>query len=146
MSGTPPRFAAKYPRLVRFALVGGVGFIVDATALTLLVNGLGYGHYVSRAVSFSLAVTVTWLLNRRWVFQAGSPSGREYSGYFAVQLLGAFINLGVYVLVIEIVPSLAAIPVVPLAVGSAVAMFSNYLLARRLVYRHTEVGLEGEGT
>ena len=146
MSSKLPRFAARYPRLFRFALVGGVGFIVDATVLTLLVNGLGYGHYVSRAVSFSLAVTVTWLLNRRWVFEAASPTGREYSGYFAVQLLGAFINLGVYVLVIEIVPALAALPVVPLAVGSAVAMFSNYLLARRFVYRQSAVGLEGEGT
>jgi putative flippase GtrA len=146
MSSTPHRFGAGYPRLFRFALVGGVGFIVDATVLTLLVNGLGYGHYASRAVSFSLAVTVTWLLNRRWVFQAGSPTGREYSGYFAIQLLGAFINLGVYVLVIELVPALAAIPVVPLAFGSAVSMFSNYLLARRFVYRQTPVGLEGEGT
>ena len=145
MSGTAPRLAASYPRLFRFALVGGVGFIVDATVLTLLVNGLGYDHYASRAVSFSLAVTVTWLLNRRWVFQAGSPTGREYSGYFAVQLLGAFINLGVYVLVIELVPALAAIPVVPLAVGSAVAMFSNFLLARRFVFRQTVAGLEGEG-
>jgi putative flippase GtrA len=146
MSGTADSLTARYPRLFRFALVGGVGFIVDATVLTLMVNGLGYGHYVSRAVSFTLAVTVTWLLNRRWVFQAGSPTGREYSGYFAVQLLGAFINLGVYVLVIELVPVLAAIPVVPLAIGSAVAMFSNFLLARRFVFRQTVAGLEGEGT
>lgn len=135
MSSTPRRFGAGYPRLFRFALVGGVGFIVDATVLTLLVNGLGYGHYVSRAVSFSLAVTVTWLLNRRWVFQAGSPTGREYSGYFFVQLIGAVINLGTYVLIIEMVPPLAAVPVLPLAAGAAVALLSNFLLARRFIYR-----------
>lgn len=144
-SAGPPLAAVKYPRLLRFALVGGVGFIVDATVLTLLVNGMGYGHYASRAVSFTLAVTVTWLLNRRWVFQAGSPTRREYSGYFAVQLLGASINLGVYVLVIELVPPLARIPVVPLAVGAAVAMFSNYLLAGRFVYRQTAVDLKDQG-
>lgn len=122
-------------RLFRFALVGGVGFIVDASVLTLLANAMGYGHYLSRAASFTLAVTVTWLLSRRWVFQADIPTRREYSGYFVAQLIGAVINLGVYVLVIELVPQLAAIPVIPLAVGAIVAMFANFLLVRRFVYR-----------
>lgn len=127
-------------RFLRFALVGGLGFIVDATVLTLLVTGLGYGLYVSRAISFALAVTATWLLNRRWVFDAGAPTGREYSGYFVVQFIGAVINLGVYVLVIEFVPSLAAIPVIPLACGSAVALIANFILARRYVFRRTTPG------
>ena len=127
-------------RFLRFAVVGGIGFIVDASVLTLLVNGLGYGLYVSRAVSFSLAVTATWLINRRWVFQAGRPSGREYSGYFAVQFIGAVINLGIYVLVIELLPALAAMPVIPLACGSAVALIANFYLARRFVFRRTMTG------
>lgn len=135
MSGASLRVVPTQQRLVRFAFVGGVGFLVDATILTLLVNGMGYGHYASRVVSFTLAVTVTWLLNRRWVFQAGSPTRREYSGYFVVQLSGAVINLGVYVLLIELVPQLAAIPVLPLAAGAAVALLSNFLLAQRFVYR-----------
>ncbi len=135
MSDAPPEAAQSRQRFFRFALVGGLGFIVDATVLTLLVNGMGYGHYVSRAVSFTLAVTVTWLVNRRWVFQAGTPTRREYSGYFVVQLIGAAINLGVYVLIIELVPPLAAIPVLPLAAGAAVALLSNFLLARRFVYQ-----------
>ncbi len=127
-------------RFMRFALVGGIGFVIDAGVLTALVNGLGYGHYVSRAGSFSLAVTATWLINRRWVFQAGAPTGREYSGYFVVQLIGAVINLGIYVLVIELVPSLAALPVIPLACGAAVALLANFLLARRFVFRAASQG------
>lgn len=124
-------------RFIRFAMVGGMGFVIDASVLTLLVNGLGYGHYVSRAVSFSLAVTATWLVNRRWVFEAGAPSGREYSGYFIVQLIGAAINLGIYVLVIELVPTLAALPVIPLACGALIALVANFLLARRFVFTGT---------
>ncbi len=127
-------------RFLRFALVGGVGFAIDASVLTLLVNGLGYDHYVSRAVSFALAVTATWLINRRWVFAAGMPTGREYSGYFAVQLLGAFINLGIYVLIIELLPPLAAIPVIPLACGAAVALIANFYLVRRFVFRRVLAG------
>lgn len=126
-------------RFFRFALVGALGFVIDASILTLLVNVLGYGHYVSRAVSFTLAVTVTWWINRSWVFQAGTPTSREYSGYFLVQMVGAVTNLGVYVLVIELVPGLAAMPVIPLAVGASVAMLVNFLLMRRLVYRRAIV-------
>ena len=124
-------------RFLRFVLVGGAGFVVDASVLTLLVNGLGYGHYVSRAASFLLAVTFTWWINRHWVFKAGAPSGREYSGYFGVQLIGAFINLADYVLAIELYPELATLPIIPLAIGAAVALPSNFFLARRFVYRHT---------
>ena len=123
-------------RFIRYASVGAAGFIVDAGVLTFLVNGLSYGHYASRAASFSLAVTITWLINRRWAFQAGAPTGREYSGYFLVQLIGATINLGIYVLMIELIPALAAWPVVPLAAGAVVALLANFLLVRRYVFRN----------
>lgn len=129
--------AGNSPQFFRYAIVGGSGFVVDASVLTFLVNGLGYSHYLARIASFSLAVTVTWLLNRRWVFEAGAPSKREYSGYFAVQLVGAIINLGIYVLAIELVPALASIPVLPLAIGSAVALLANFYLVRRFVFRHS---------
>lgn len=119
----------------RYALVGVLGFIVDAGVLTFLVNGMGFGHYLSRAASFALAVTTTWLINRYWVFQAGIATRREYSAYFVVQLIGAVINLGVYVLVIELNPRLAAVPVLPLAAGAIVALLVNFLLVRQFVYR-----------
>jgi len=121
-------------QFLRYALVGGIGFIVDASVLTLLVNGLGYGHYVSRAVSFPLAVTITWWINRQWVFQAAAPMAQEYSGYFVVQLIGAVINLGIYVLTIELIPAFAETPVVPLAIGAAAALLANFLLVRRYVF------------
>jgi len=131
----PPSPAGKSRQFFKYALVGGSGFIVDATVLTVLVNALGYGHYISRAASFSLAVTVTWWINRQWVFQAGNPSRREYSSYFLVQLVGAIINLAIYVLAIELKPALATIPIIPLAIGASIALLVNFLLVRRFVFR-----------
>ena len=127
-------------RFLRYAIVGGSGFVADASVLTILVNGLGYGHYISRIVSFSFAVTLTWWINRRWVFEVGAPSKREYSGYFAVQLVGAVINLGIYVLTIELVPTLAPIPVLPLAVGASAALLANFYLVRRFVFSNSRTG------
>ncbi len=127
----------KTPRLARFAVVGGAGFLVDASVLTMLVLFAGTGLYAGRAVSFLLAVSVTWWLNRRWTFQVSGnhPKGREYSGYFVVQVVGALINLGVYVLCLEMYEQLARYPVIPLAAGALLALLFNYYFSSRLVFR-----------
>ena len=136
--------------LSRFAIVGVLGFIVDASVLTLLVNGLGQGHIGSRAISFTLAVTVTWLANRRWTFQPTAQRGKEYAGYLITQVIGAVINLGVYVILIQMWPGLAKLPVIPLAAGAFVAFLFNFFAARRFVYSgfrsgQPRPGLSSEG-
>ena len=103
------------------------------------MNGLGLGPYGARAISFTTAVTVTWYLNRRWVFDRGAVpmSRREYSSYLLVQIIGALINLGIFVLVIELVPTLARIPVIPLAIGAGAALLFNFAASSRFVFPAT---------
>ncbi len=122
-------------RVTRFAVVGGLGFVVDATILTVLVNGFHWRYYVARLVSFPSALTVTWYVNRCWGFEATRRAHREYWSYFAVQTVGALINFGVYFSAIEAAPQLARAPVVPLAIGSVIPMSFNYLASSRLVFR-----------
>lgn len=127
-------------QLPRFAAIGGVGFLIDASILTLLVNGCGMGPIQARAISFALAATATWYLNRRWTF-AGSASARggpEYARYIVAQVLGAIINLLVYLLVITLWPSLGAVPVIPLAIGAAIALLFNFAAARFWVFNSDE--------
>jgi putative flippase GtrA len=114
--------------------VGGLGFVVDAAILSLLVHVGGWPHYAARAVSFATAVTVTWYCNRHWVFSRTADSAREYGTYFGVQAVGAVINLGTYALVIALVPPLAGLPIVPLAAGAALAVLFNYSAASRWVF------------
>jgi putative flippase GtrA len=121
-------------RFRSFAAVGLVGFIVDAALLSTLVHAWGLPHYTARALSFAAAVTVTWFLNRQWVFSRTSDRTREYGAYFGVQVVGAAINLGTYALVIAGVPSLARLPVLPLAAGAALALLFNYSAASRWVF------------
>jgi len=132
--------ASLFRRLPGFVLVGVIGFVVDATILTLLMTGPGLDHYSSRAISFTAAVTVTWYLNRRWVFdrRAVTMRGREYSAYVLVQIVGAVINLAVFVLVIELVPGLVKTPVVPLAVGAIAGLLFNFTASSTLVFRNNE--------
>jgi len=123
-------------RLPGFVVVGAIGFLIDAGILTALMTGADFGHYSARAISFTVAVTATWYINRRWVFERGAieMTGREYTSYLLVQVIGAVINLSVFVAVIEFIPGLGEIPVVPLALGAAVALVFNFSAASRLVF------------
>ena len=121
-------------RFFRFACIGGAGFVVDAGVLTFLVNGLEWGVYEARAVSFGAAVTCTWYANRRWVFARIRRPLDEYGAYFLVQAFGGGLNLCIYVTLIQLVPALSACPVVPLAAGAAVALLFNYFAAARIVF------------
>lgn len=130
-------------RFASFAGVGAIGFIVDATILSALVHGFGWPHYSARALSFAAAVSVTWYLNRQWVFARTSRRGREYGAYFGVQTLGAAINLGTYALTITLFPALVRLPVVPLAAGAALALLFNYSAAGRWVFVQSSSGRTG---
>ena len=114
-------------RVAKFAVVGGVGFAIDAAVLTLAVSELS-SVYTARALSFSCAVLVTWLLNRLFVFAPDKRASlaAEYGRYLATQILGALTNLGVFVALIESIPHLAATPVVPLAIGAVLGALVNY--------------------
>lgn len=141
-----PRVSDNRPSLGRFASfvgVGAIGFVVDATILSALVHGAGWPHYSARALSFAAAVSVTWYLNRHWVFARTSEGAREYGAYFGVQVLGAVINLGTYALVIAFFPPLARLPVVPLAAGAALALVFNYSAAGRWVFAQPSSGRTG---
>ena len=121
-----------------FALVGLVGFIVDAGVLTFLNTGFQWGVLPSRLVSFSMATMVTWLLNRACTFSSPKINSvsrtLEYFKYFAVQAVGGSLNLFVFVCLISWIPPLSQLPIIPLAAGSLVAMVCNFLLAQAFVF------------
>jgi putative flippase GtrA len=124
-------------QIFRFGMIGGLGFLVDAGVLSLLIQKAGWDLYSSRALSFSLAVTATWYLNRQYTFIAGSAKGKakEYGRYVSGQIVGGLINLAVYAGVLSIQPALAVYPVIPLAFGSAVALMFNFLYSKFIAFK-----------
>lgn len=127
-------------QIFTFAIVGGIGFVIDAAVLTSLSVHVGINVFLARVVSFSAASLATWLLNRRHTFgrtrldgvQAGST---EYARYMSIQVIGAMINLGAFSAIVAAQPQLLHLPVIPLAAGSVIAMFFNFFGARYWIYR-----------
>lgn len=123
----------------RFALVGAVGFLIEAVVLGTLVRHWHFNPYAARLVSFSTATLATWLLNRRLTFRdrvaRNHTATGEYVSYLLVQVLGALLNLGVFSTVLALVPALRPYPEVALAIGAAFGLVSNFLLLNRWLYR-----------
>lgn len=127
-------------QLLKFALIGGLGFVVDGGVLTLLSVVAGFNVYLARLNSFGLATLATWWLNRQHTFATGAADGvgakaSEYARYILVQVGGGLLNLSIFAWLIFIDPGLSLMPVVPLAIGALAGLIWNFLGARLWVYR-----------
>ncbi len=124
-------------RFLRFAMVGVVGFAVDAGVLQALVSLAGWGPIGARAVAIPVAVLATWLLNRTITFaqaQAG-PVLASLVRYAAVSAVGASVNFIVYSALVFASQAMAAMPIVPLGIASIVALIVNYLGSKHFAFR-----------
>ena len=83
---------------LRFGVVGSIGFAVDAAVLLALVHGFGVDPVIARVFSFSIAVTVTFELNRNWSFGAIRQQRllAAFATYLGVQGAGLLLNLAVF--------------------------------------------------
>ena len=126
-------------QFTKFAMVGTVGFLVDSLTLLWLLE-IHWVLFPARIASFACAVSVTWYLNRTWTFnQSGvvKPTlAQQYGYYLTVQVIGAGVNIGTFFWVIYYFPMTSSQPLIPLAVGSLVAMVFNYTLAKKVVYKN----------
>ena len=125
-------------QLYRFLMVGGCGFASDIVvfeAMRMLDGGL----IVSRLVSASVAITVTWLMNRTYTFKTrgGAKPGIEYLRYVCVQSAGLVINLGTYFLLVLRTGYFAEHPLVALWAGGSLAIVSNFLGSKLWAFRRT---------
>lgn len=85
-------------QLTKFALVGGVGFVVDTVAFTLLRLTPVFAHSPLKAgiISTILAIGANWIGNRYWTFgpHRSTRGGREGLEFVAVSVLGMLVALG----------------------------------------------------
>jgi len=125
-------------KIIKFGIIGGIGFLTDAFILTLLYKSFGVDVALSRMVSFSLATLVTWSLNRKFTFLESKmltlSKRKEYIKYFIIQLGGAILNFIVFMILIKNITSLQAIPAIPLAFGAVFGFLFNYIGLRYWLY------------
>ena len=122
--------------LLRFAIAGVIGFLVDAGVLYGML-ALGAGYFVGRAVSFVVAVWSTWQFNRRFTFVSDSNKSAwtEWWHYLLAMLGGGLVNYAAYSAAILILPKSTLLPLIGVAIGSLAGMTVNFVSAKLWVFR-----------
>jgi putative flippase GtrA len=130
-----PELSRTVLQFLRFGVVGTIGFVVD-TAVLYGGIAIGLGLYGGRVLSYLVAATTTWALNRAWTFrgQGEGPALRQWAIFVAINLVGFAANYGTYAALVAGVPLVAEHPVLGVAAGSLAGMVGNFLLSRRFVF------------
>lgn len=120
-----------------FCLSGGLAFLIDAGCTQAWVWA-GLDPWTARGLAFPVAVTFTWLFNRRYTFRTPTRTQglwREYLTYVGTQVFGLSVNLGSYALLVWLSDTVHAWPVIGVAVGSVAGLLVNFLGAKHLAFR-----------
>jgi len=130
----------RLPPFFRFAIVGTLGLAVDLAVLWTAIHVLGLGPYAGRGLSFAVAVTFTWALNRHLTFgdkRATDAPGmaKEWGRFVAANSIGLAVNYAVYAALIQWAGGLLANPMVAAGCGAIAGLAFNYTASSRLVFK-----------
>jgi putative flippase GtrA len=125
---------------VRFALVGVLNTVVDFSVLFALVNVTKLSPIIANIISTSIALTVSYLLNKRSVFgNTDAHNPKQIVLFVAVTLSGLWILQNLVIYIVGAWLSSALPQNVVLFAGKLLAsVFSltwNYLWYSRVVFR-----------
>jgi len=112
-------------QLFKFGVVGGSGYVINLIVFAVLTEALGIHHIAAAVLSFCVAVSNNFLLNRHWTFQATEGhAGFQTARFFTVSLLALGVNLVFLYLLVDV----ASAPELPAqAIAVAAAMPFNFL-------------------
>ncbi|MGF1759501.1 GtrA family protein [Photobacterium sagamiensis] len=156
-------------KLIRFAFVGGIGFLVDVVTMALL--SLFIPLIPARALAFWVAASSNWWWNRRITFKNSDTNKpiKQWTRFLCVSCLGFVPNWGCYWWLMQLVDtatiqvSLEALfgastgkaesyqaetiiriaasawPFIAMVPGILLGMLTNFMLAERWVFRPAAV-------
>ena len=108
-----------------FALAGVCALATDATVLLILTHVAGVSPLLARPAGISLAMIVSWLINRTVSFAATTPPNlREFARFAAVAWTAQAVNYAIFATVLLLRPGTE--PLVALILACCIAMFVSY--------------------
>ena len=135
------------PAFLRYLLVGGFGFVIDAGGTELLYH-LGLDLHAARALSMTGAIGCTYLFHRHYTFTDSRRPQRtsaQFIAFGAVQLTAAALNYAIFCAVLWAQPLALPVPlpgvwqdifnVFAIGAGVGAGLVFNFLLLRLFVFR-----------
>ncbi|GAB2188767.1 hypothetical protein MAH1_03740 [Sessilibacter sp. MAH1] len=113
-----------------FILAGASGFLVDTTILLILSQHLN--PFISRLISFTAALVITWKINSKLTFK-GRPN--NFLKYMLGQNIGVLINYAIYTIAIYALGRKEIDLIYAMILSSTGAMFVNFALMKFWVFK-----------
>jgi len=112
-------------QLFKFGVVGATGYVVNLVVFAILTQTFSVHHLIAAVLSFCVAVSNNFLINRHWTFQATEGhAGFQAMRFFTVSVLALGVNLAILYLLVDV----ASGPELPSqAIAVALAMPFNFL-------------------
>ena len=116
---------ANWLQLIRFGLVGGVGFVINLAVYALCVHALKMDYHLAGVVAWLVAVVNNFALNRHWTFDArGGRSHSQGIRFLAISLVALGFSQVLLILLVENA-GMAKVPAQALAVAASMPL--NFL-------------------
>lgn len=131
----PQKYHANFIQLIKFALVGFTGLIIDTCTVYLLWNIIGLN--TATLTAYFVAATSNWFINRLWTFHGLGEQQRilyQWFKFLITNSLGFLLNRGTVFFLFAISTNCKTYPVIALLAGAIAGMFANFNLSRKLVY------------
>ena len=82
-------------RFIRFAIVGGIGAVIDFAVMNLLVNLFAFSLVLAGTISFIAAVLSNYTWNRYWTYpdSRSKPLFRQLIEFSIVSVIGIIIRI-----------------------------------------------------
>jgi putative flippase GtrA len=125
---------------LRFAVIGGLGYFVDAGVLAFGTGVLKLEFEAGRAFSIFVAMAFTWLGNRYFTFRTRrargfSPAMREWLKFIGANSVGAVVNYGISVLAVHYGPPPLDNKFIAQACGVLAGLIFNFTLSSKMVFK-----------
>lgn len=131
----------KVKQFMKFGMVGALNTLLDYGLYTIFVTFLDIHYLVANVLSFSVAVTNSFALNRKWTFrQQGTNWRHEGLKYLAVYCTGLAIGEGFLFILVD---RWHLHELIAKALVVAAVLFWNYVGIRFWAFRQLPTDLPG---
>ena len=132
--------------VIRFALTGGVCFLVELAVLILLKGKLGIDTLIATPVAFLISVILNYLLCVVWVFRGAKNRGAgAKAGFLITSVIGLGLNellmllfrliLGEDAVILTVIGKTVNMYVLNKCLATLIVMIWNYFSKRAVLYR-----------
>lgn len=135
-----------FMQIMRFAVVGGLAFVIDFGLLLALTELVGLNYLVSATISFVVSVIVNYLLSIAWVFTANKHAKKNKTKNFlqlvifmVLAVCGLMINNGIMYFSVEV---LAISYIIGKLVATFVVMVFNFITRKILLESKKEASTQ----